>query len=174
MARWKSLAKHAQLRSHQRTPTIMKVQVANGVVTPIEYMPITTATGKPVTELPNIAVYDVQFWDATGTTKLDYNPNGLDTEGLVRTSNREFWVADEYSPSLAHGFEGLSITKDGKTIFFVLQSPLIAPDKKFGDRSHTTRIIKFYVASAKVTDEYAYTQEITATFNPREKISRPI
>lgn len=194
------------------TPTIMKVKVANGVVTPIEFVPITTATGKPVTGLPNIPQYDVQFWDATGTTKLDYNPNGLDTEGLVRTSNGDFWIADEYSPSLVHinakgnviaryvpkglkltgadypviealpaaytlrkgnrGFEGLSITEDGKTIFIVLQSPLSAPDKKVGDRSRTTRIVKFDVATAKVTGEYAYTQEIAAIFNPREKIKQ--
>ena len=37
-------------------------------------------------------------WD--GTSELRFNPNGLDTEDIVRTANGEFWLVDEYSPSL--------------------------------------------------------------------------
>lgn len=194
------------------TPTIVQLSIANGVATPIKYVPITTASGKPVTGLPNISGYDPQFWDATGSTKLDFNPNGLDVEGLVRTRNGEFWIVEEYSPSLVHisasgkviaryvpkglnltgadypvieslpaaylkrkgnrGFEGMTITNDEKTIFIVLQSPMSAPNKEVGDRSRTTRIIKFDVASAKVTGEYVYRQEISTLFNPRPKMKQ--
>jgi hypothetical protein len=194
------------------TPTIMKVSVRDGLVTPVQYIPITTQSGKPVTGLPNISGYDLQFWDGTATNKIDYNPNGLDVEGLVRVRNGDFWIVDEYSPSLVHinakgnviaryvpegvnlvgadypvitalpaayakrkgnrGFEGMSISQDEKTIFIVLQSPLSAPDKDTGDRSRTTRIIKFDVPSARVTGEYAYRQEISTLFNPRPKMKQ--
>lgn len=194
------------------TPTIVQLSIRDGVATPSRYIPITTATGKPVTGLPNISGYDLQFWDATGNTRIDYNPNGLDVEGLIRLRNGEFWVVDEYSPSLVHinangnviaryvpegvalvgadypviaslpaayakrkgnrGFEGISITQDEKTIFIVLQSPLSAPDKDTGDRSRTTRIIKFDVSSARVTGEYVYRQEISTLFNPRPKMKQ--
>jgi len=38
---------------------------------------------------------------ADGVTLLDYNANGLDTEGVVRTPDGHFWVVDEYGPSIA-------------------------------------------------------------------------
>ncbi len=194
------------------TPTIARVQVANGVVTPIEYIAITTASGKPVTGLPNISGYDAAAYDGIGTTKLEFNPNGIDSEGLVRTRNGEFWIVDEYTPSLLHlsakgrvitryiptgvalvgadypvvevfptvyskrkanrGFEGLTISPDEQTIFIALQSPLSNPDKDTGDRSRTSRILKFDVKTSKVTGEYAYRQEIGALFNPRPKIKQ--
>src|SRR5207249_11051385 len=37
-----------------------------------------------------------------GQKQLSFNANGLDTEGLVRTLTGDFWVAEEYSPSLLH------------------------------------------------------------------------
>ncbi|MFC7640477.1 esterase-like activity of phytase family protein [Streptosporangium lutulentum] len=37
-------------------------------------------------------------WD--GRTTLSYDPNGLDTEDIIRTAKGEFWLVDEYSPSL--------------------------------------------------------------------------
>lgn len=194
------------------TPTIARVQIANGVATPVEYIAITTASGKPVTGLPNISGYDAESYEGTGTTKLDFNPNGIDSEGLVRTRNGEFWIVDEYSPSLLHlsakgqvitryipkgvalvgadypvveafptafakrkgnrGFEGLTISRDEKTLFIALQSPLSNPDKDTGDRSRSSRILKFDVKTAKVTGEYVYRQEIGALFNPRPKMKQ--
>ncbi|MFM2309057.1 MAG: hypothetical protein RLY87_1178 [Chloroflexota bacterium] len=82
------------------TPMIVHLKIDDGVVTPMQYIPITTSSGKPVTGLPNIPRSDPQFWDATASVELPYNPNGLDVEGIVRTSSGEFWVADEYRPSL--------------------------------------------------------------------------
>jgi hypothetical protein len=37
---------------------------------------------------------------ADGQTVLPFNINGLDPEGIVRTSDGHFWVSDEYGPSL--------------------------------------------------------------------------
>lgn len=194
------------------TPTIVHLKIANGVATPIKYVPIITASGKPVTGLPNIDGPDPLFWNATATEKLAFNPNGLDVEGLVRTKNGEFWIVEEYRPSLVRisaagkvlaryvpkgvslvgadypviealpaayaqrkgnrGFEGMTISKDEKTIFIVLQSPLSAPDKNTGDRSRTTRIVKFDIPSASVTGEYVFRQEISTEFNPRPKMKQ--
>ena len=46
-----------------------------------------------------------------------YSPSGLDTEGLVRTSNGEFWFAEEYSPSIgrldANGCVGTRYVPEG-------------------------------------------------------------
>lgn len=81
-------------------PTILRVRVEGSAIRVLSAVPIRTAHGTPVTGLSNIDGYDETpyTWDAT--TKLPLNPNGLDTEGLVRTRNGDFWVVDEYSPSL--------------------------------------------------------------------------
>jgi len=91
-------------------PTIVHVQVAGGVIRILEALPILTASGKPVTGLPNIEKHDETPYDFTAQTKLAWNQNGLDTEGLVRTSRGDFWLCDEYAPSLVH------VDKDGKVV----------------------------------------------------------
>ena len=63
---------------------------------------ILTQHGKPVTGLPNTDGRDEVPYDYSAQSKLQYNPNGLDTEGLVRTSAGDFWLCDEYSPSIVH------------------------------------------------------------------------
>jgi hypothetical protein len=85
------------------TPTLVKVQVKGGVIKPIQYLPLTTAKGEPVTGLPPfIAQGDPQAAAADGKVSADLkNPNGLDTEGVVATDDG-FWVVDEYGPSIAH------------------------------------------------------------------------
>ncbi len=81
-------------------PAILRVRVEGSAIKVLSAVPITTAHGKPVTGLSNIDGYDETpyTWDAQ--TKLPLNPNGLDTEGIIRTRDGEFWVVDEYSPSL--------------------------------------------------------------------------
>ncbi|MCK9920895.1 esterase-like activity of phytase family protein [Frankia sp. AgPm24] len=81
-------------------PAILRVRVEGSTIRVLTAVAITTTHGKPVTGLSNIDGVDETpyTWDAT--TKLAFDPNGLDTEGLVRTRNGEFWVVDEYSPSL--------------------------------------------------------------------------
>jgi Esterase-like activity of phytase len=58
--------------------------------------------GKPVTGLPNTEGRDEVPYDYSAQTKLHYNPNGMDIEGLVRTSAGDFWLCEEYSPSIVH------------------------------------------------------------------------
>src|SRR5262249_52071967 len=68
--------------------------------------------GIGVTGLPNFLPTgspesDEQAWDCPATTKLDPKQSGLDTEDLVRTSDGNFWVVEEYRPSI------LKVASDG-------------------------------------------------------------
>jgi hypothetical protein len=83
-------------------PVILYVRVHGDRINILRALPILDATGRPVTGLPNVAGFDETPYNFNGTTVIATNPNGLDTEGIVRTSSGEFWLADEYSPSLVH------------------------------------------------------------------------
>jgi len=83
------------------TPTLVRVKVQDPSIEVLEAIPITTPEGDPVTGLPNLALPgDPPPVAADAATLLDYNPNGLDTEGVVRTSDGHFWLVDEYGPSI--------------------------------------------------------------------------
>ena len=86
----------------QFNPVILHVRVQGTSINILSATPILDASGRPVTGLPNVATFDETPWDFNGTNTLATNPNGLDTEGLVRTRNGAFWLVDEYSPSLVH------------------------------------------------------------------------
>lgn len=83
-------------------PTIVKVRVQGDRIVILKSLPLLTSRGVPVTGIPNIEGFDEipNNFDLTAT--LPYNPNGLDTEGIVRTKSGDFWLVDEYSPSLVH------------------------------------------------------------------------
>lgn len=81
-------------------PTIIKVKLEANSVRVIESVPLVGRSGKPVTGLPNLKELDETPYDYTAKEVLPFNPNGLDTDGLVRTTAGDFWIADEYSPSL--------------------------------------------------------------------------
>lgn len=84
------------------TPTLVKVRARGTTLDVLDQLPITTPAGAPVTGLPNFAVAgDPAPYAADGVALLDYNANGLDTEGVVRTADGHFWVVDEYGPSLS-------------------------------------------------------------------------
>ncbi|MFD0305299.1 esterase-like activity of phytase family protein [Streptomyces sp. NPDC127119] len=83
-------------------PAIVKIRVSGDSVKVLDAIPITTGSGKPVTGLPNQAARDEAPYSYDATTPLSYNPNGLDTEGIVRSKDGSFWLVDEYGPSLVH------------------------------------------------------------------------
>ena len=192
-------------------PTIVRVKVENGTVRILDSIPIVGQSGKTVTGLPNIREVDETPYDYTAKSELSFNVNGLDTEGLVRTSTGEFWLGDEYSPSFVHvdargkvirryvpagiklpgadypvadglpaifgrrkinrGFEGLALSADEKTLFAVLQSPLLNTDRKTGDASRNTRVVVFDIEKGKTVAEYAYRFEVAKEFDPDPKTS---
>jgi hypothetical protein len=186
-------------------PAILKVKTKGDTVQIIETIPIVGQTGKPVTGLPNLKGLDETPYNYTAKELLPFNSNGLDTEGLVRTSVGDFWICEEYSPSLVHvdrtgkvlkryipedislqdtdypitkvlpaiygkrkinrGFEGIALSADEKTVYLVLQSPLLNPDRKTGDLSRNTRVLVFDIPSEKVTAEYVYRFDVSREFD---------
>ncbi|MGW3422419.1 esterase-like activity of phytase family protein [Streptomyces phaeochromogenes] len=83
-------------------PAIVKIRVSGGTVKVLDAIPITTSSGKAVTGLSNHKGRDEAPYSYDAKTPLSYNPNGLDTEGIVRAEDGSFWLVDEYGPSLIH------------------------------------------------------------------------
>ncbi|MET8684507.1 esterase-like activity of phytase family protein [Streptomyces sp. NPDC004732] len=83
-------------------PAIVKIRVRGDKVKVVSALPLTTSSGKPVTGLPNQEGRDEAPYSYDAKTSVSYNPNGLDTEGLVRAPDGSFWLVDEYGPSLIH------------------------------------------------------------------------
>ncbi|MBO3745665.1 esterase-like activity of phytase family protein [Streptosporangiaceae bacterium NEAU-GS5] len=82
-------------------PAIVQVATRHGVEIK-KYIPLTGRSGKPITGLSNQAGHDEVPYTWDGKTVLPFNPSGLDTEEVVRTWRGDFWLVDEYSPSLVH------------------------------------------------------------------------
>jgi hypothetical protein len=83
-------------------PAIVRIRVSGDTVKVLDAIPVTTSSGKPVTGLSNQEGRDEAPYTYDAKTRLAYNPNGLDTEGIVRASDGSFWLVDEYGPSLVH------------------------------------------------------------------------
>ncbi|MEW6471138.1 MAG: esterase-like activity of phytase family protein [Actinomycetota bacterium] len=93
-------------------PAIVKVRVKGKKVEILKRIPLKTKKGAPVTGLPNFSFVDSPVSDTEpapdevpynfdGSKPLEtYNQNGLDTEDVVRTSKGDFWIVDEYRPSV--------------------------------------------------------------------------
>ena len=84
------------------SPVILHGKLDNGTIRILNTIPIVGHSGKPLTGMPNIEGFDEDPYDYSAQKKLAFNPNGIDSEGLVRTNSGEFWIAEEYSPSLLH------------------------------------------------------------------------
>ncbi|NNN29607.1 esterase-like activity of phytase family protein [Streptomyces sp. S3(2020)] len=117
-------------------PAIVRIKVSGDTVKVLDAIPITTSSGKPVTGLPNQAGRDETPYTYDAQTPLSYDPNGLDTEGIVRAADGSFWLVDEYGPSLVHVSargkvltryvpEGLNLTGTGYPVVEALPAVLL-------------------------------------------------
>lgn len=85
------------------SPVIMKVRLAGTSVEVLETRAITLKNRKGVSGLPNVKGYDAVPTDVKGITDSSlYNVAGLDSEGIVRLRNGDYWIVDEYAPSLTN------------------------------------------------------------------------
>ncbi|MFJ4521626.1 esterase-like activity of phytase family protein [Streptomyces sp. NPDC088810] len=83
-------------------PAIVKIRVSGDRVAVVDAIPLTTSSGKAVTGLPDQKGRDEAPYSYDASTPLSCDPNGLDTEGIVRAGDGSFWLVDEYGPSLVH------------------------------------------------------------------------
>ncbi|MGW2563093.1 esterase-like activity of phytase family protein [Streptomyces sp. NPDC001514] len=83
-------------------PAIVKIKVKGERIEVLKAIPITTSSGAAVTGLPDQSGRDETPYTYDASTPLEFNPNGLDTEGIIRAHDGTFWLVDEYSPSLVH------------------------------------------------------------------------
>ncbi|MFD9502689.1 esterase-like activity of phytase family protein [Streptomyces sp. NPDC060035] len=83
-------------------PAIVRIRVDGKRIEVLDSLPLTTRSGAAVTGLSNQESRDEAPYTYDARTPLAYNPNGLDTEGLVRAADGSFWLVDEYGPSLVH------------------------------------------------------------------------
>jgi hypothetical protein len=93
-------------------PTILHVRASGPRMDTLRAIPVVGGPdcSVPVGGLPNLggtvtspadgAPYDDPPYAYDAVRRLDYAQSGLDTEGLVRMPNGEFWFAEEYSPSI--------------------------------------------------------------------------
>ncbi|QGQ95990.1 esterase-like activity of phytase family protein [Paenibacillus psychroresistens] len=95
-----------------------------------------------------------------GTIIARYVPKGV-KEKLVNAQTPIFDTlpAIYYKHVSNRGFEGVSISPDGSSLFVAIQSPMAVPDKKAGDTSRQLRILKMDLNTQAVVGEYAYTAE---------------
>jgi hypothetical protein len=70
------------------TPLLLHVRLTGQSVEILETLPLTGQSGRGVTGLPIVP------------GEIGYNPSGVDPEGMVHLSNGEFWICEEYGPSL--------------------------------------------------------------------------
>jgi hypothetical protein len=91
-------------------PVILHVETVDGAIRLLQVIPLAGSDGAPLSGLPNLPEQDDAGYTFDGGAALPYDPSGLDTEGLVRTQQGDFWAADEYSPSLVH------IASDGRVL----------------------------------------------------------
>ena len=93
------------------TPHLVKIRARGTSLEVLQRIPITTQSNNPATGLPNYAQDPgLEPWLSDWDTRAGYNPNGLDTEGVVQAADGSFWVVDEYGPSIVH------IGADGRVI----------------------------------------------------------
>ncbi|WP_240548294.1 esterase-like activity of phytase family protein [Paenibacillus lignilyticus] len=62
------------------------------------------------------------------------------------------------------GFEGVTISPDGKFLYASIQSPMAVPDKATGEASRNLRILKMDLATKKLVGEYVYVAEDAKSF----------
>ena len=106
------------------TPTIYKINIdTSGVLgTQVGYEVLETIKLRdwdddPITGLTNpLRVMTTEnSYDKNGNL-LDFDPEGLDPEAIVRLSNGAFWIAEEYAPSLVH------VAKNGRIMERIVPS----------------------------------------------------
>ncbi|MDO5045848.1 esterase-like activity of phytase family protein [Campylobacter sp.] len=89
------------------SPTIYKIKMLKSGYEILEKIPLKTASGKPLSGISNP---DTEAAFMVDGSKIKDDVNGLDIEAVVVTKKREFYIADEYGPSIAY------VSSDGRVL----------------------------------------------------------
>ncbi|WP_456395873.1 esterase-like activity of phytase family protein [Desulfurobacterium sp.] len=101
----------------------LKLDFNNNTVTVLKAIPLKDDLGLPVSGISNTERDDTPY-DIHGY-RLPYDQSGLDTEAIVKTKNGDFWISDEYAPSIVH------VSKDGKVIARYVPKGLKLPQARY-------------------------------------------
>jgi len=89
------------------SPIIFKFKMNGATPQILERLTVQSSKGVGTTGLPNVPAFDGPP-STVGGAPGKYNVNGLDTEGIVRTKSGDFWLVDEYAPSVVQvGADGV-------------------------------------------------------------------
>lgn len=88
------------------SPTIYKIEVTDDGYKILQKIPLKTRS-KQITGISNPQT-EISF--GIDKNELVYDPDGIDAEAIVVTKNREFYIAEEYGPSILH------VSKDGEAL----------------------------------------------------------
>lgn len=170
------------------SPMIGRFRLQGDSLKLIENIMLKDSTGLNLVGLPNKegdGVTGEVAYNLSG--EIIRNPSrGIDSEGLALGPDSTFWVSDEYAPFIMQfdrqgkllrelspskglpeyyakrrpnrGMEGLTISKDGKYLYGIMQSPLYYPDKSTKDKSLNNRIIQIDLTN-NATKEFIYQLE---------------
>ena len=170
------------------TPTIGRFRLKGDSLVLLEKILLKDSLGRNFTGLPNSegdGVTGEVAYNLSGEV-INNQSRGIDSEGLTIAPDGTFWVSDEYAPFLMQfdrngvllreltpsidlpayyakrrpnrGMEGLTISKDGRKLFGIMQSPLYMPDKSTKDISVNNRIIEINLQNGS-TREFIYMME---------------
>ena len=89
------------------SPTIYKIAVHENSYEILEKTQMKNRQGHAITGISNPDTEAA--WDVNGTP-LEYDPEGVDAEGIVKLRDGTFWIGEEYGPSLLH------VAADGRVI----------------------------------------------------------
>jgi hypothetical protein len=106
--------------------------------------------------------------DPTGKVLKRYVPHGIGLDGADYPVTEALPVVF-VKRSDSEGFEALTASPDGATLYLAMQGPLSNPNDDTGNRSRNTRILVFDVASEQVTGEYVYQFESIRSLDPSKK-----
>jgi 3-phytase len=166
---------------YQPQIVFLEADPARGTLRVERRLPLRRPDGKQLTGLPQRKGLERPI-DLRGRA-LPYDARGVDPEGIVPLGNGDFWVAEEYGPSLLRfspegvlqeilkpgsglpqvlantqlnrGFEGLAA--HGNRLYAVVQSPLAIGKKRGARKSLLVRVIEVDLRERVTAAQYAYT-----------------
>jgi hypothetical protein len=174
----------------QFVPQIGMIKVKDGQATVVDRITIKDYNGNPISGLP-LEPGQVGFSEEIPISetgfRFAYDENGLDPEGIARDQQGNFWICDEYGPSIVklnpygsilkkyipgdnlpavlkyrqpnRGFEAITIAPDGK-IYAAVQSTLDI-EGKTKNSAQLIRIVELNPVSG-VTRMFAYPLDVDA------------